>query len=256
LVAEDEATKQQLGVHSPKEPPVLRIIDASESAVKARSYIASFQRGGYIPAVVEYCANASRFKLYIPSQSCKITLVLGGLRVPKLGRTPQEKSEAFGPEGLDYVNRKVLQRNVEVTIEAMDKSGGFIGALFLLPPGVTSSGESTTVVGAKKKAVNISRDNLATLLLKEGLAFIHDYSAQQSPYSNELYTAEKEARSVKKGVWSVYDPSEFEEAPTQSSLYDANETIPQETASFIVSDISDGNVHIQLQSSGKKLSHD
>ncbi len=176
--------------------------------------------------------------------------------MPKLGRNPQEKSEAFGPEGLEFVNRKVLQRNVEVVVEAMDKSGGFIGTLFLLPPGVTSTGETTSVVGAKKKIANISRDNLATLLLQEGFAFVHDYSAQQSPHSNELYAAEKEAKAIKKGVWSVYDPSEFEETPVQSSLYDANQTIPQETASFIVSDISDGKIHIQLQSSGKNINRD
>ena len=60
-----------------------------------------------------------------------------------------------------------MQRDVEFEVESTDKSGGFIGALY----------------------VN-KTENVALSLLKEGLATVHDYSAEGLSWARQLREAE------------------------------------------------------------------
>lgn len=63
MAAEAKASADAKGVHSGKEVPLPRIIEASESAQKAASFLSSFKRSGKIPAVVDFVAAGSRFKV-------------------------------------------------------------------------------------------------------------------------------------------------------------------------------------------------
>ena len=60
-----------------------------------------------------------------------------------------------------------MQRDVEFEVESIDKSGGFIGSLFL----------------------NKS-ENAALTLVKEGLATVHSFSADGLSWVRQLYEAE------------------------------------------------------------------
>lgn len=60
-----------------------------------------------------------------------------------------------------------MQRDVEFEVESIDKSGGFIGALYLN-----------------------KNENAAVALVKEGLAFVHGYSAESLLWARQLYDAE------------------------------------------------------------------
>lgn len=60
-----------------------------------------------------------------------------------------------------------MQRDVEFEVESIDKSGGFIGSLFL----------------------NKS-ENAALTLVKEGLATVHSFSADGLSWARQLYEAE------------------------------------------------------------------
>lgn len=86
-----------------------------------------------------------------------------------------------------------MQRDVEIDVENTDKVGGFIGTLY------------------------INRENFAKLLLEEGLATVHAYSAEQSGKSAELFAAEQKAKDARKGMWHDFDPdatsSAAEDAP-------------------------------------------
>ncbi len=46
LLAEDKAVEAQKGIHSTKETPVSRIVDASENANKAKSFLSYLVRSG------------------------------------------------------------------------------------------------------------------------------------------------------------------------------------------------------------------
>ena len=60
-----------------------------------------------------------------------------------------------------------MQRDVEIEIETVDKSGGFIGTLWLN-----------------------KNENAAVALVQEGLATVHSYSADTLSWSKQLYAAE------------------------------------------------------------------
>jgi len=60
-----------------------------------------------------------------------------------------------------------MQRDVEVEIDTTDKSGGFIGSLYLN-----------------------KNENAAVALVKEGLGTVHAFSAEQLPFAQQLFQAE------------------------------------------------------------------
>ena len=60
-----------------------------------------------------------------------------------------------------------MQRDVEFEVETLDKSGGFIGALYLN-----------------------KTENAAVSLVKEGYASVHSFSADGLSWARHLYGAE------------------------------------------------------------------
>lgn len=59
-----------------------------------------------------------------------------------------------------------MQRDVEFEVESTDKSGGFIGALWL------------------------KNENAAVSLAREGYAFVHAFSADGLSWAKQIYDAE------------------------------------------------------------------
>ena len=78
-----------------------------------------------------------------------------------------EKGEPYGTEAAEFATRRYMQRDVEIEIETVDKSGGFIGALWLN-----------------------KNENAAVALVQEGLATVHSYSADTLSWSKQLYATE------------------------------------------------------------------
>ncbi|KAL8827940.1 MAG: hypothetical protein Q9191_002886 [Dirinaria sp. TL-2023a] len=184
LLAEEEAAqKEQKGMWATKPPAAKTYQDYSENLQKAKIQSSVLQRQKKVPAMVDFVKSGSRFTLLIPRENAKLTFVLSGIRAPRSARNANEKSEPFGQEAHDFANRRCMQRDVEIDVESTDKVGGFIGALY------------------------INRENFAKLLLEEGYASVHAYSAEQSGNANELFAAEKKAKDARKGIWHDYDPN-------------------------------------------------
>ncbi|KAG8747170.1 hypothetical protein FRC10_002219 [Ceratobasidium sp. 414] len=212
MVAEQNALNESRGIHSSKEIPLPRIINASESSTKAASWLSSFKRQGRVPAIVDYVASGSRFKVLVPKDNLSLTLVLSGIRAPRTARNASEKTEPYGQEALDFATRRYMQRDVEVEFETTDKTGGFIGALYLN-----------------------KTENAAVTLVREGLATIHDYSAESLPWSKSLYEAEAEAKANKHNIWHDFDASA--EEPVPASTDNGATPLKSEYLDILVSDI-------------------
>ncbi|KAL8292267.1 hypothetical protein RQP46_001733 [Phenoliferia psychrophenolica] len=213
MAAEAKALAEAKGVHSGKDFPLGRIIDASESAQKAAPFLSSFKRAGRTPGVVDFVASGSRFKIFIPKQDTKITLVLAGIRAPRTARNPSEKSEPYGQEAATFVSRRCLQRDVEFSVEANDKTGGFIGKMFL------------------------GKDDVAVMLVREGLAKIDEYAAG----SKELTEAQDEAKRAKKNLWKSFDPEAEAETNGHSNGHAAAPvSARKEYVDVVVSDVRGG----------------
>ncbi|KAI0829618.1 transcription factor [Trametes gibbosa] len=213
MAAEQAAAAEGRGIHSGKDVPAPKQpLNISESAHRATTFVNGFKRLGRIPAVVEYVAAGSRFKIFLPKDNQVLTLVLGGIRAPRTARNASESNEPCGPESAEFATRRYMQRDVEIEINDADKSGGFIGALYLN-----------------------KTENAAVTLVKEGLATVHAYSADSLPYAKQLYDAEAEAKQAKRNIWKEYD--EEAEQAVEAPKEDANGPLKTEYLDVIISDV-------------------
>ncbi|KAF3916996.1 hypothetical protein ABW21_db0202490 [Orbilia brochopaga] len=232
IAAEEAAIKAEKGLHNPKPPSSKPLVDASESEQKAKAHLAFLSRQKRIPAVVDYIASGSRFKLLIPKEGVRLTFVLSGIRAPRAPRNPSDGSaEPFGREALDFTTRRASQRDVEIDVEGLDKTNGFTGTMY------------------------VNKENLARMLVGEGLAHVHRYSAEQGSHGSELFAAEKAAKEGRKNLWKDWAPQEEEEvaeAP-KASEDTTTYTKKQDYRDVVVTDSDlEGKMKIQIVGSGTK----
>ncbi|KAF1822325.1 uncharacterized protein K489DRAFT_381073 [Dissoconium aciculare CBS 342.82] len=184
LAAEEAAQQDQKGMWNAKPPKAQAYVDYSESLEKAKRQLTLLSRQKRVPAVVDFVKSGSRFTVLIPRDNAKLTFVLGGIRAPRSARGPNDAAEPFGQEAHEFAAKRCTQRDVEIDIDDCDKQGGFIGTLY------------------------VNRENFAKILVEEGLASVHAYSAEKSGNGNELFAAEQKAKDVRKGLWHSWDPSQ------------------------------------------------
>ncbi|XP_059291594.1 ribonuclease TUDOR 1 [Lycium ferocissimum] len=175
LSAESRATSGKKGIHSPKEPPVMHVTDLlTASSKKARDFLPFLQRNRRMSAVVEYVLSGHRFKLFIPKETCSIAFSISGVRCP--GR-----NEPYSEEAIALMRRKIMQRDVEIEVETVDRTGTFIGTLWE------------------------SRSNVAVTLLEAGLARLQtSFGADRIPEVHLLMQAEQTAKRQKLKIWENY----------------------------------------------------
>lgn len=194
LTAQETAKEEKKGIWSDKAPKRKGFMDASESVQKAKIQLSTLARQKKVPGVVDFCKAGSRFTILVPREGVKLTMVLAGVRAPRAPRLPQDKGEPFGQEALDLANRRCNQRDCEIDVHDIDKVGGFIGDLY------------------------VNRESIAKLLVEEGLASVHRYSAEKAGNANELLAAEKSAKEGRKGLWKDWDPSQDEDDQEEAAV--------------------------------------
>jgi len=194
LQTEQAATEAKKGIWSDKAPSAKQYQDYSETVQKAKIQASVLQRQKRIPAIVDFVKGPSRFTVLIPRENAKITLVLSCIRAPRSARNADDKGEPFGAEAHEFAGRRLQQRDVEIDIEGTDKVGGFIGTLW------------------------VNKENFTKLLLEEGFASVHAYSAEKDANGTEYFAAVKRAQDARKGIWKDYVPEEDEDTSAASAL--------------------------------------
>ncbi|KAB2000257.1 hypothetical protein ES319_D12G219700v1 [Gossypium barbadense] len=174
LAAESRAISGKKGIHSAKDPPVTHIQDLTMApAKKARDFL-HFLLHKRIPAIVEYVLSGHRFKLLIPKETCSIAFSFSGVRCP--GR-----DEPYSDEAIAVMRRKIMQRDVEIEVETVDRTGTFLGSLWE------------------------SRTNMAVTLVEAGLAKLQtSFGADRIPDAHLLEQAEQSAKRQKLKIWENY----------------------------------------------------
>lgn len=187
LSAESAALKAIKGVHAKKDVPAHRINDLTvdHSRIKIQ-YLPSWQRALRTEGIVEFVASGSRFRVFIPKDSCIVTFLLGGISCPRSSRpasntAPAQEAEPYGDEALAFSKERIMHRDVSIHIETTDKAGA-------------------AVIGWLWTEANI---NLSIALVEEGLATVH-FSAEKSEHYRALKTAEDNAKAKKKNIWANY----------------------------------------------------
>jgi len=226
LEAQTAATSAKKGIHSGTVPSRTSNTDLTLPTAKdrAKSYLPSLQRHGKMRAVVQYVVNGARFKLTLPKENVLISFVCVGLRCPACARRDGAgaAAEPFGDEALAFTRHHCFQRDVEVEIEALDKTGSFLGSLFLP-----------------------DKRNHGVLLLEEGLASRIPPAADRSTYADELFHAEEKAKTANSKIWEGYSEEQEAEAKAKAAEAAAAEAEPvpdsqKQMVQLMLTEIIDG----------------
>ena len=162
-------------------------------------------------AIVEGVTNGSQIRvrlLFSQTYHHLINLGIAGVRAPRSGNLSGREdvsSEEFGDESKFFVESRLLQRLVKITL------------LSLPTPSLAnqSSGQIQTA-NLFLGTVQHPAGNIASLLVSVGLAKIIDWHAGFLSISptpqmmSELRSAEKEAKLLRKGLWKDLPDPEIE----------------------------------------------
>ncbi|CAJ0581780.1 unnamed protein product, partial [Mesorhabditis spiculigera] len=240
LAAEANAEKAAKGLFSPKDKDrkdTHRIQELAGDAARSKQFLSYLQRGGRNEGVVEFIASGSRLRIYVPKETCLITFLLGGINCPKGARPGGAASEGepYAAEAAQFTRSLIMQHEVEFDVEGIDKMGNFIGYLYVKPQ-----------EGGRPQ-------NLSELLVEQGLASVHHFSAEKSGHYNSLVSAEIRAKNAKRNIWANFkEEPEDEEKRTQSD--DKSERVVS-YKKVAITDVQRGNFKFsaQLLDDGPKL---
>ncbi|KAJ6374638.1 hypothetical protein OIU78_030184 [Salix suchowensis] len=172
LAAESRAVAGKKGIHSARDSPAMHITDLTTSnSKKAKDFLPFLHRSRRISAVVEYVLS----------------------------------------EAISLMRRKIMQRDVEIEVETVDRTGTFLGSLW----------ESKT--------------NMAVTLLEAGLArFQTSFGTDRIPDAHLLEQAEKSAKRQKLKIWENYvEGEEVNKGPVVESKQ-------KEVLKVVVTEVLDG----------------
>ena len=188
VAAEQRAAKAKKGIQNrDKEAPTHHVNDISQNAQKARQFLPFLQRAGKSHGVVDYVVNGHRAKIYIPKESAVISFALAGVRCPQ-GPRGDAPGEPFAAEALRHARRRFMQRDVEIEVDTVDKTGAFLGRMWVIEPG--------------GRRVDVGAETL-----REGLGSIHPmFVPERHPGGEILRDAQEAAKRARAGVWKDWSP--------------------------------------------------
>lgn len=192
-IEEAVAATKKKGMHSanttgPLTAKYAAANDVSTDGKNAKTVFGLLPKGT-LSAIVEYVYTGSRVRVYVPSESCILQLSLGQVRSPLLARSsagqPARAAEPFSDESRQFTRLQLVQRQVEIVCDDIDKNGVVLGRLY------------TTI--------DHQRTSFAVTLLDAGLAKIDKFAIER--FSDEgisaLQEAQAAAKSCKQGIWSL-----------------------------------------------------
>ncbi|RLN70215.1 hypothetical protein BBJ29_001732 [Phytophthora kernoviae] len=228
VTAETKAKTQKKNLHSNKDAPSTerRVTDLCFDATKAKQFLPFLTRERSTRAVVEHVYSATRVKLFVPKENCLLNFVVAGIKCPQPARhgaqgVVVQPAELLGEEAKLFTKRNVMQHEVMVEIEDMDRGGNAFGPMFVVPSG-----------GGKP-----ARDdacNFGARLLEEGLAWVDAFSVDRTALANVLQRAEERAKAQKKKYWATHDAQAVVKAVQAKQVKTKDDVIPRVKLSEIV----------------------
>jgi staphylococcal nuclease domain-containing protein 1 len=194
MKAYNEAKEAGRGIHATATTPLVRSLRNAGTDFAALALVENCQKIAdqkRITCVIEYVFDGSRMRCLVTDpnsefQYSTFTLLLAGVMCPRIGNAkvdPPFPSEPFSEEARQFVQSRLLQRELQVSLLGTDKSGGSAVGTIHHPAG-----------------------NIAVELLKIGLARMADWSVRLMPAGEvpSLRVAENGAKRTLKGVWHSY----------------------------------------------------
>lgn len=199
-----EAKKNQVGRFS-ADGPERHVREIKWTLSDAKEFAERYKSAAPMDAVVEFVRDGNTVRcLLLPSYQLA-TIQLTGIRSPIIKREGMnasiEQDEPFAQEAKDFVESRLLQREVKIVFSGVNNQN-LLGSL-LHPNG-----------------------NISLFLLREGLAKCVDWNIALLPpaWREQYRAAEKFAKDHQLRVWQHYTPrttNPSEELPPTSKTYQA-----------------------------------
>lgn len=199
-IAFKEAQSAKTGVHS--EVPLVRKYQNAGDDFDTLTLFEKSKRFGdknSILCVIEHVFDGSRFRCIVTDpdmeptglQYGSFTLILAGVACPRTGNPraqPPTESEPFAEDAKRFVEMRLLNRELRITIHGTDKSG-------------------VSAVGT----IHHPRGNIGVELLKKGFCRVSDWSARlMNPLDLPAFrVAEINAKRTNTGIWFDYKPPQL-----------------------------------------------
>lgn len=185
MQAEQRAIKGKKGIQNKdREAPTHHVNDISQSAPKSKQFLPFLQRAGKAQGMVEFVMSGHRLKLTIPKEGVTIAFSLSGVRCPQ-GARGDAPGEPFAADALRFVRHRCMQREVEIEVETVDKTGTFLGSV----------------------TMNGGRFNLGVELLRAGMGSLHPmFQPDRHAGGEELKDAQEAAKQARAGMWKDWSP--------------------------------------------------
>jgi len=190
-----QAQSESIGIHSTT--PLVRTLKNAGDEFQTLELIdktKSFCEGNTVLCVIEHIFDGSRFRVLVTDpdmatpelQYASFTLILAGVASPRVGNprlVPPTESEPFADAAKQFVESRLLHRELKVSLHGTDKSG-------------------VCAVGS----VHHPRGNIGVELLKRGFARVSDWSSRlMNPLDLPAFrVAENTAKRTNLGVWHDY----------------------------------------------------
>jgi hypothetical protein len=203
--AQADAESGRLRVHGSTSPAPLIVRDLSLNTVKevAVEHLSEFLD---IPlrGIVEDILGGNRFAVLVPERLVMLRVAVNGVR-------PLSPNDRLGQEAMAFCAQHYLNREIEFCVREVDRSGGYISNMCLL------NGDD--------------RVDIATALLSQGLAEIHDRTAEKvrddpkrvadlepdSSYWSDYREKEEDIPHTRNN-WVCYDFKERRIVPTHYAI--------------------------------------
>lgn len=208
--AEDDARSHGRGIWA-QAPPTDRVVKTSmpDDAV---AFFNEHKRQP-IDALVEGVQNGSTLRARLLLDDGKlhqfVTLAIAGIRAPRAPAVSDHSGgEPFGDDARQFLEQRLLQRNVKVMLLALPTPTATATSLGSSAP----QQQPAATVGSYIGLVKHPAGAIAPLVVKSGLAHVVDWHAgflSQSPAPKtmpELRQAEAEAKQARRGIWSHLPP--------------------------------------------------
>jgi len=207
LARERAAIEARKGLHKGGEGPTRRVNDltAPDARKRCKELATFYEKAGPMHGIVEYLSTGSRFRVYLVKEGALINFSLKDTRCPApsrrtLGPTGVAEvtgGEPYGNEALQFSKESFLQRNVDITVEGIDRVGCFLGAM------------KTNFSGPSGTSVEV---DAAEVLLENGYAKLSNFfDPNRDNNGDRLAAAQDTAFKAKRGLWENYEEPKEEE---------------------------------------------
>jgi staphylococcal nuclease domain-containing protein 1 len=180
---DEEAKTNKRGRYS-DESPDLHIRNIKWTVENPKQFVDEHKSSRPLDAIVEFIRDGHTVRCLLVPSYYLVTIQLTGIKCPTLkreGSSTNEKSEPFAEEAKQYVETRLLQRQVKVLLDGVNNQN-LMGTL-LHPNG-----------------------NIALFLLKEGFARCVDWNLTllQQDWREKYRAAEKFAKDNRSKIWLNY----------------------------------------------------